>query len=361
MKNMKLRAPKYFKDFQCIADKCKNSCCSAGWEIDIDNNSVKLYNKTNGEFGQKLKRNIDFNGQPHFKLKKNGTCPFLTKDKLCEIYINLGSNSLCHICKEHPRYYEWFEGIKECGIGLCCEEAARIILSQNQNFSTYETEIPYESVEKYDNTLHENLTIIRKKIIAHIENPEISFNSKMKNIISYGNSIQQKIYDNSLTSLEIELENTDTNFKYSDSLKNILKFLLNLETCNKDWIPYLERCINLYDDNYIRLPEFISANPKVNKYLENIATYFIWRYFLKATFDEDVLSKIGLMTISVSVIRYLFLCEWIESGNLSLDSCINIVRTFSEEIEYSEENLAELCDACYESQDFSSKKLKEIF
>ena len=105
----------------------------------------------------------------------------------------------------------------------------------------------------------------------------------------------------------------------------------------------------------------MSTHPEVNNYLENIAIYFIWRYFLKATFDEDVLSKIGLMAISVSVIRYLFLCEWIESGNLSLDSCINIVRTFSEEIEYSEENLAELSDAFYELQDFSSKKLKEIF
>lgn len=357
---MKLRAPKYYKDFHCIADKCKNSCCSAGWEIDIDANSTKLYNKTSGEFGQKLRKNIDFNGEPHFILKEDGNCPFLTENKLCEIYINLGSNSLCNICKEHPRYYEWFEGIKECGIGLCCEEAARIILSQDENFSTYETEIPYENVEKYDNTLYTYLSLAREKIISHIENTKIPFNCKMKNIISYGDSIQQKIYNNSLSSLEIELEN-DTNFTNSDSLKNILKFFLNLETCNKDWIPYLEKCINLYDDNYNKLPEFISTNPKVNKYLENIATYFIWRYFLKATFDEDVLSKIGLMAISVSIIKYLFFCEWIESGKLSFESCINIVRIFSEEIEYSEENLIELADACYESQDFSIQKLKEIF
>ena len=358
---MKLRAPKYFKDFQCIADKCKNSCCSAGWEIDIDANSVNLYKEYNGKFGQKLRKNIDFSNEPHFILKKNGTCPFLTKDKLCEIYINLGPNSLCHICKEHPRYYEWFEGIKECGIGLCCEEAARIILSQNQNFSTYETKIPYESVEKYDNTLYENLTIIREKIITHIENPEISFNSKMKNIISYGELIQEKIYNQALTPLEIKVENDNNIISSSDSLKAILNYLLNLEVCNKSWISFLKKCINHYNSNCNKLSEFMSTHPEVNNYLENIAIYFIWRYFLKATFDEDVLSKIGLMAISVSVIRYLFLCEWIESGNLSLDSCINIVRTFSEEIEYSEENLAELSDAFYELQDFSSKKLKEIF
>jgi lysine-N-methylase len=32
---MKLRAPKYYLDFACIADRCKHSCC-IGWEIDVD-------------------------------------------------------------------------------------------------------------------------------------------------------------------------------------------------------------------------------------------------------------------------------------------------------------------------------------
>lgn len=358
---MKLRTPTYYKRFHCIADKCKDSCCSAGWEIDIDSNSIKLYNETSGEFGEKLHKNIDFSDEPHFLLKKDGNCPFLTKNKLCEIYINLGPDSLCHICKEHPRYYEWFEGIKECGIGLCCEEAARIILSQNENFSTYEIEIPYESVEEYDNKLYNYLCSAREHIISHIQNNEIPFNCKMKNIISYGDLIQQKLYNESLSSENITLEKYNEEFTSSDSLKHILEFLLELEVCNENWIPYLKKCIDLYDNNYNKLPEFISSHPEVNKYLENIAIYFIWRYFLKATFDEDVLSKIGLMAISVSIIRYLFFCEWLTSGELTFESCINIVKQFSEEIEYSEENLIELADACYELKDFSIQKLKEIF
>lgn len=43
---MKMRAPKYFKDFHCIASICKDSCCSAGWEIDIDEETANIYNKT---------------------------------------------------------------------------------------------------------------------------------------------------------------------------------------------------------------------------------------------------------------------------------------------------------------------------
>lgn len=39
---MKLYAPEYYKNFKCIADKCEHSCC-IGWEIDIDEETLKKY------------------------------------------------------------------------------------------------------------------------------------------------------------------------------------------------------------------------------------------------------------------------------------------------------------------------------
>ena len=32
---MRIIAPDYYREFHCIADKCRHSCC-IGWEIDID-------------------------------------------------------------------------------------------------------------------------------------------------------------------------------------------------------------------------------------------------------------------------------------------------------------------------------------
>ena len=46
---MKEYIPDYYKDFQCIADKCKDSCC-IGWEIMIDSKSYKKYHNVKGEF-----------------------------------------------------------------------------------------------------------------------------------------------------------------------------------------------------------------------------------------------------------------------------------------------------------------------
>ena len=358
---MILRAPEYYKDFHCLADKCKESCCSAGWEIDIDEKTFYLYNNVSSKFGEKLRDNIDFSKEPHFILDKNGNCPFLNKNKLCEIYINLGPNSLCHICKEHPRYYEWFNGIKECGIGLCCEEAAKIILSQNKPFSTYEIEIPFEDVDDYNDELYTYLYTARKIIISHLEISSIPFNYRVRNIIWYGYNLQQQIYNNTIFSEQDMVEIEQVNILSDEGLKPILEFLLNLESCNKSWIPYLKNCIDLFDNYTNKISEFEFSHPEINTYLQNISIYFIWRYFLKATFDEDVLSKIGLFAISIAILKYLFFCEWLKNGKISFDTCINITKRFSEEIEYSEENIISIYDACYELSAFSINNLINLY
>ena len=360
---MKLRLPEYYKEFHCIADKCKEDCCSAGWEIDIDKKTAKFYSKISGEFGERLRKNIDFNKTPHFILEKNRKCPFLNDKKLCDIYINLGSDSLCQICREHPRYYEWFDDIKEGGIGLCCEEASRIVLSYDKPFSTYEIDIPFESVDEYNKELYSFLFNARSKIISYLENSSIPFNSRIRNVIGYGYSIQQMIWDKKIKTLDLELINVETNESVSRNmaLKPILNFLLNLESCNDDWIPYLKKCISLCEQSNDRMNDFECTHPEVTKYLKNISICFIWRYFLKATFDEDVLSKVGLMAISVAVIRYLFFAQWLENGDISFETCIHWAKRFSEEIEYSDDNLIALADACYELQDFSLEHLIGLF
>ena len=55
---MKEYIPDYYKDFQCIADKCKDSCC-IGWEIMIDSKSYKKYQNVKGEFRDRLMKGID--------------------------------------------------------------------------------------------------------------------------------------------------------------------------------------------------------------------------------------------------------------------------------------------------------------
>ena len=303
--------------------------------------------------------NIEFSTPCHFKLDNNKNCPFLNDKNLCEIYINLGEKSLCNICSEHPRYYEWFKDVKEGGIGLCCEEAARIILFQNEPFETCNLKIPNESAEDYDCEVYDYLLKCREKIISCLDNTSVPLKARIRGILWYSNVLQQNLDSGLLDEEEIFDVKSESNF----DIQEVFKYLLNLEANDEKWKSYLTHALGLLSDAELdsSLSEFETQVPEVFQYLKNIAIYFIWRYFMKATFDYDVLSKVKLMAVSVAVIQYLFFCDWLEHGDLSLDACIAIVKKYSEEIEYCEENLTSFADASYELGVFSVEGLIGLF
>ena len=130
---MKTFVPGYYKDFKCIADKCKNSCC-IGWEIDIDDDTLGIYKKVEGAFGERLKKCISVGDESCFILEAGERCPFLYANNLCDIYIELGEEKLCQICSDHPRFRNFFDSRIEMGLGLCCEAAADLILDWEKPF-----------------------------------------------------------------------------------------------------------------------------------------------------------------------------------------------------------------------------------
>ena len=85
---MQIMAPDYYKKFKCIAGDCKHSCC-VGWEIDIDSDTLEIYNNIKGAWGEKLKKAISYDGDaPHFITDSNDRCPFLNKEGLFNLFKN---------------------------------------------------------------------------------------------------------------------------------------------------------------------------------------------------------------------------------------------------------------------------------
>ncbi len=162
--NMDIYVPAYFPAFQCRGGACAHSCC-VGWEIDIDAESAARFCAVEGAFGEKLRQNMrETDGTLHFALSTDGRCPFLTKENLCEIYIELGEDALCQICSDHPRYRNFYSFGIEMGLGLCCEEAAELILAQDaaprfELFSGDGTNKPTETEERFF-ALRENLLAV---------------------------------------------------------------------------------------------------------------------------------------------------------------------------------------------------------
>lgn len=346
---MLLKMPSYCRDFKCIADRCKDNCC-IGWEIDIDSSSAEYYNNLKSDFGNKLRANIKKDNVCSFILKDE-RCPFLNEKNLCEIIITLGENRLCQICRDHPRYFEWYGVVKEGGIGLCCEEAARIILTNKDIFSTYETECDDEACNDYNESLYNMLLFARDEIINTLENENLPLSQKISNILSYAEEVQfsadNYIYDT------IPIKDTYQNGITACDVKGFLESFACLEPIDESWQNYLK---NMTDASGSLEDKLSQKCKSYDPYLKNIAVYFIWRYFLKGVYDEEILSKVFLMALSVAMIKLMYLYENADGD----ESCSLIAKNYSKEIEYSEENLEKIYDMVYDNPAFSKENLLSL-
>ena len=113
---MLIVTPGFYDRFSCIASRCAHSCC-VGWEIDVDAKTRSFYASVPGKLGEELASVISRGPEPHFILQEGERCPFLRKDGLCRIILDLGKDALCDICREHPRFYNRFPGREERGLG----------------------------------------------------------------------------------------------------------------------------------------------------------------------------------------------------------------------------------------------------
>lgn len=290
---MKLYAPKYYKDFVCIADKCNHSCC-IGWEIDVDEAALEKYDILNAPYGETIRKSIDHSGDcPHFRLTGDERCPHLNDRGLCKIILNAGEDHLCHICREHPRFYNETIHGKEVGLGMSCEEACRIILSSDGYREIVEVgeidEIPDET--DFDILPH------REKIYSMLSDDSMSYIAKL--------SLISKEYKVSPVSLDDE---------------NWRKILFSLEYLNED----NKKLFSCYSSD-------LSTPKELEKPLERALAYFIYRH-LTATHDESSLrAALGFCLFSERL-----LCSLAESH--SDRDFSDLARTVSEELEYSEEN-----------------------
>lgn len=121
---MRLIGPEDLRDFRCLAGSCRHTCCR-GWEIDVDEESVRRYRSVGGAIGKRLRENLVTGADgTHFRLDAEERCPFLNREGLCDLILELGEDSLCQICRDHPRFRNFFTDHVEIGLGLVCEAAA---------------------------------------------------------------------------------------------------------------------------------------------------------------------------------------------------------------------------------------------
>ncbi len=293
---MKEAVPNYYHKFKCIADKCKHNCC-IGWEIDIDDDTLMLYENLDTPLGEKIRANIT-GDVPHFKLANGDRCPMLSENGLCEIIAEYGEDAICDICYLHPRFKNFYSDFTETGLGLACEEAARIVLFETEKFSV---KIPKD---------------------AEITEEEKEFFTKREKIFDILTDRSLSMYDR----LSHLAEEYGQKFEYS--LDMLLEKYKSLEILDKAWVAEIDK---------LKDAEFDCEIFKEDEYqtiFEQLAVYFIFRHLAGGIEDGNYEKRVKFALISCYFIGALFCCNM----PVTQDKMIDIVRMYSSEIEYALEN-----------------------
>jgi len=322
---MLIRVPDYYMDIRCLAGACPHSCCTQ-WEVVIDEKSAAHYRTLAGPLGDKLRRALqpDADGDLCFALN-GGRCPFLDEENLCEIHRQLGEDATSITCREHPRFTEDYGPFREVTLAVSCPAANTLLLSSTTplRFLESETEDPTEAGDPW----LEFLLPLRQRMLDILTDRSIPFKKRLQNFLLLATDAQccldeelpQEIPGLLLdwTPATIDCQDTPPLFPSG------LQLLTELEELESDWHTVVQQAISA------------SSGLVSESLLERIASYFAFRYLLKAVNDGDLLGRAQFVIYAVLVIhRLASVCGLHES-----------LRRFSCEIEHNEEHLDALLDA----------------
>lgn len=308
---MKYIAPHFYKDFHCIADACRHTCC-AGWEIEIDEKTLAIYQSVTGIFGERLSNSIETTENcASFRLDAQERCPFLNAANLCDIVLTLGEDALCQICRDHPRFRNFFSDRTEIGLGLCCEAAAKLLLEETEKMQFIESNGSEHTADSKPTEAERDFFAFRDELFCRLQNRESAISDRLQSVLSR---------------CRIALpQNTPAQWA---------EIFLRLERLDMAW------------ENVLRTlqtaPSEVLASPlpaETDTMFEQLAVYFIYRHLAGGLEDGLLAERTAFTVLSVQMILYLCRLYFAEHNALPISAMVEFTRLYSSEIEYSQENM----------------------
>ncbi|MEE2695410.1 MAG: flagellin lysine-N-methylase [Pseudomonadota bacterium] len=167
--------PRYYEKFKCIGSECPETCCE-GWRISMDEGAYKKYqaldnNKlknTAKKYIKKYPSEVEDQVKGYFAYieLKDGTCPFLGKDRLCKVQKECGSDFLSKTCAEYPRKVSVYPKKNTRSLNLGCPESARLILCDSNSMELIEDNLYKINnyIKLYDKEQKDTYKLLGEKI-----------------------------------------------------------------------------------------------------------------------------------------------------------------------------------------------------
>lgn len=301
---MKIVTPSFYKDFECIAGDCPDSCCQ-GWEVDADKDSLEYYKTLSGDIRQRIDSVLDKDefGNTIFRLTDRKRCPFLNDSNLCDMHIAIGGEHTPFTCRTFPRFINDFGSTREMGISFSCPVASDMMWNLEGEFD-FETTINSDppSLNDIDAELYFYLIKSRTKAYQIVKNKELPLNKRMVQLLEYAQ----------------ELQNDIDSYEEGSAVLDFKDVFNNPEVINNEWVEKVKN--SSFDKSAIN-----------SKSCENIAVYFLFRYFMQAVYDRDVLSKVKTAAVGVLIPAFFGNDSW-------------TIHLWSKETEHSDVNMERYVD-----------------
>lgn len=389
--------PHYYKKFHCTASECEDTCC-AGWEIMIDKKSLETYKNAEGPFGNRLHNSINWKegsfSQYHHR------CALLNEENLCDLYTEMGPDSLCKTCRTYPRHIEEFDGVREYSLCMSCMEAARIVLGTTEPVRFLskedEREEQEDAYEDFDFFLYTKLTDARERLLEILQDRTIKSPVRMKLGLALTHDLQRRIRDGKLYEVDgilerfqkenrVEILNRNLERKLGkksegtgaryELMSALYEELEKLEPLHHHWPDHRAKMKKtLYESGKEayekQREEFLAseAGERMELFLEQLMVYFVFTYFCGAVYNENAYGKYKFSLACTMLLEDMAQAVWaqrrrheaedssLEAQNDSTEETekwlIDLVHRFCREVEHSEENLNALEDAMTKKKEF---------
>ena len=357
--------PDYYDDFACSADQCEDTCC-AGWQIVVDEKSLRKYRKVQGPFRNRLLHDIHWR-KGIFKQDKEKRCAFLNEENLCDMYTALGPKSLCKTCRRYPRHIEEFEGVRERTLSLSCPEVAKYLMDRKEKVQFFSFDNDKEEKCKdfeemgFDLLLYDILDQGRQLMISILQDREYSMKLRCEKVLHLAADMESHIEKgNAFTCYDLfeQYKTGEVSYhkkhvkKKMDFSSHVLAWMFRLERLRDDWEMLLsESAILLYlngESEYLQQSAEFDLWQKEEGFsleiaLEQLMVYYVMTYFCGSVYDGKIKAKVQSACIFTYIIYELWKARWMKNNHkLFKEDTYEIAYRFSRELEHSDLNLDRL-------------------
>ncbi len=318
---MKITEPIYYKDFKCIAGECPDSCCQ-GWEVDADEKSLEFYKSLSpdSEIRKRIDSVLDKDEFDNtiFTLAPKKRCPFLNSENLCDMHLAIGGEHTPYTCRTFPRFIYDFGGTREIGISFSCPVASDMIYDFKGHITftdTFNADPP--TLNDIDAEDYFTLLKARGQAFKIAQDDTVTIPQRLDALLNLATDVQPSLG---------EYREGGQNIEFFDIFKNP-------ELINPEWSKKVNNAV---------IGKISNSNAN-----ENIIVYFIYKYFMQAVYDKDLISKIKMAVVGVLINTYFGEDSW-------------TIHLWSKETEHSQYNMDRYVKLLHTAECLTVNALKKM-